>query len=109
MASAVTSRKYFALQTGANRFITCQAWTLQVTVGLFIYLFILYCVQRRGQSITEDYEQIFRTCIKDKITFENIFLILEFPIKMLTLLIPSWDHCPWTHFSLSHQNCISSR
>lgn len=36
MASALTSRKYFALQIGANRFITHQARTLQVSLGLFL-------------------------------------------------------------------------
>lgn len=36
VASTVIFRKYFALQIGANRFITLWAPTLQVRLGLFL-------------------------------------------------------------------------
>lgn len=38
MAGAVTSRKYFTLQIGANRFITRWAPTFQVSLGLFLFI-----------------------------------------------------------------------
>lgn len=104
-ASAVTSRKYFALQIGANRFITRQARTLQVSLGLFLCIVCKDMVVLLQKPMSKYLEHAF----KDKRNFWKHTFDLEFPIKMLTLFLSSWDHCPWTHFSLTHQNCTSSR
>lgn len=77
MASAVTSRKYFALQIGANRFITRQAWTLQVSLGLFLCIVCKDMVVLLQKPMSKYLEQAF----KDKRNFWKHTFDFRIPYK----------------------------